>query len=179
MNKYIRLKHKGEVELKKSNGHIDLESRPGWKYAITKRDNEYEINETDAYEFKLKNKSYEFFSKINENVSKRKFLEEVKKDTDLADLHETKKEKIKELDDKWNGKKSERFQCHFWPQFGKRLYKTKSSDGKERYVYKNRPKSKAKPQDVTDRNYTNGKTWMYQSFTQTVKDQPIKPLLDS
>jgi len=121
LNKYIRLKHKDEKPIKKVNGKVDINERPLWKYSTSFRDREYDNEELDAYEFKLKNKKYDFFIKINETTNKRHFIQEVKKDTNLEEMLESKKEKIKELNDKWYGPKSPNFQCYFWPQFGKRL----------------------------------------------------------
>jgi len=121
LSKYIRMKHKDEKSLKKVNGKVDLNDRSIWKYSTSFREKEYEPEVMDAYEFKLKNNKYDFFIKINESTSKRHFIQDVKKDTDLEEMRETKKEKLKELTEKWYGPKSPSFQCHFWPQFGKRL----------------------------------------------------------
>jgi hypothetical protein len=70
----------------------------------------------------------------------------------------------------WDPKQNKAFQCHFWPQFGKRLV-PKPGGG---FGMKDRPKSKEKPDNVTMRLYSaDHKISYYKELDKTkgLKDQ--------
>lgn len=90
---------------------------------------------------------------MTEEISKKEsFVKTVKKtENGSKDLVNEHIEKVKEIEKKlWDPKQNPKFQCHFWPQFGKRLVPVVRGD-KTTFAMKERAKSKERPENVTMR----------------------------
>lgn len=111
-------------------------------------------NNKNVHEEKMsKKKTYDGYIKMyEENSKKESFVKTVAKtENGSKDLFNEHVEKVKEIDKKmWDPKQNPKFQCHFWPQFGKRLIPVLRGD-KTVFQMKDRARSKEKPENVTMR----------------------------
>lgn len=125
----------------------------GWQYSQS-RTNRAMNNNKNVHEEKLaKKKRYEGYIKMTEEISKKEsFVKTVRKtENGSKDLFNEHIEKVKEIEKKyWDPKQNPKFQCHFWPQFGKRLVPVVRGD-KTTFAMKDRARSKERPENVTVR----------------------------
>jgi hypothetical protein len=125
----------------------------GWQYSWS-RTNRTMNNNKNVHEEKMsKKKTYDGYIKMyEENSKKESFVKTVAKtENGSKDLFNEHVEKVKEIDKKmWDPKQNPKFQCHFWPQFGKRLIPVLRGD-KTVFQMKDRARSKEKPENVTMR----------------------------